>query len=240
MRSSTRSRLEDIRLGGRSRGRTGEAGATLVEFIVVAPAALLLVLVIIQFGLMLVAKQIVNEAAFVAARAGAVSNAQTGATSSMTQALIKALVPFYQNSLDTTPFTRIFNGWTRAETDLLPLPAPLGNFNLTVLNPNADVFSDFGLTDSDGHTYIPNDSLEYRDYSVRGAQSGLSIQDANALKIQVTYGYQLKVPLMPALFKGVMCGTGLASVSDCAQFYGRGRVPITAYATVQMQTPAWQ
>lgn len=215
-----------------------EHGATLVEFVIVSPIAVLLVLAIIQLGLLFSAKHIVNEATFVAARAGAVQNAQSDA---MRHALINALIPFYQNSLDTTAVTRIGKAALAAQADLLPLPAPLGNLELTVLNPNADVFTDFGLTDSNNHTYIPNDSLEYRDYSVRGEKSGLTIQDANALKIKVTYGYQLKVPLMQSLFSAVMCQfPGIAPLSDCLQYYNRGRVPIVSYAVVQMQTPAWQ
>jgi len=218
-----------------------ERGATLVEFVIVSPIAVIVVLSVIQLGLLFSAKHIVNEATFVAARAGAVQNAQVDP---MRHALINALIPFYQDSLDTTPVTRIGKAWLAAQADLLPLPAPLGNLDLTVLNPNSDVFSDFGLTDSyscSGHTCIPNDSLEYRDYSKRGQKTGLTIQDANALKIRVTYGYKLKVPLMQSLFSGVMCQfPGVASLSDCLQYYNRGRVPIVSYAVVQMQTPAWQ
>lgn len=83
-----------------------------------------------------------------------------------------------------------------------------------------------------------------------GRTSGLSIQDANVLKIRVTYAYQLKVPLMQFVFRSVMCSfdTGFTAWGrgggprdqDCTQYYDRGRVPITAYATVQMQNPPWQ
>ena len=45
-----------------------------MEFASVTPFALLLVLGIVQLGLMFDAKQIVNEAAFFAARAGAINN----------------------------------------------------------------------------------------------------------------------------------------------------------------------
>ncbi len=243
---------------GRHPGPAPQAGMAIVEFVIISPLALLVVLGIIQLGLMFVAKQILNQATFVAARAGAVDHARNGATSAMRQALINALIPFYQNTLDTNPYARLSNAWANAQADLLPLPAPLGNVDITVLNPSSDVFSDFGLTDSNNHTYIPNDSLEYRDYSdpnKHGQRSGLSIQDANALKIRVTYGYQLKVPLMQSVFKSVMCGfdsgvnafgrgggmfSGIGSLQDCIQYYNRGRVPIVAYATVQMQSPAWQ
>lgn len=244
MRNATRKMFG----GGRWRRPCFETGATLAEFVIVAPIALLLVMGIIQMGLMMSAKQIVNEAAFVAARAGAVSNAQTGFTNPMQQALIRGLIPFYQDSTDTTAFTRIGLAFLRAQGD-----AALGYMSIEVLNPSSDAFSDFGLTDSQNHTYIPNDSLEYRDYTVKGAKSGLTIQDANALKIKVTYGYPLKVPLMQTVIKSIMCaydsgveafGRGrngrVGSISDCLRYYQQGRIPIVAYATVQMQTPAWQ
>ncbi len=35
-------------------------------------------------------------------------------------------------------------------------------------------------------------------------------------------------------------GGGSGFSQDCIQYYNRGRVPIVAYATVQMQSPAWQ
>jgi hypothetical protein len=35
-----------------------------------------------------------------------------------------------------------------------------------------------------------------------------------------------------------MCGVGGSPY--CAAFYNQGRIPIVVYATVQMQTPAWE
>jgi Flp pilus assembly protein TadG len=224
-------------------------GASMVEFLIVTPFALLLVLGIVQLGLMFVAKQIVNEAAFVAARAGAVDHARTW---TMKQALVKAMVPFYQNTTTTNDLARLSTAWALAEADLLQP----WNLSIQVLNPSAAAFTDFGLTDAQGQTYIPNDSLEYRTYAYVGRRSRESIQDANVLKIRVAYAYELKVPLMQTVFKAVMCGAdsgidafgrgswlslfgGFASATECLQYYERGRVPIVTYATVQMQSPAW-
>jgi hypothetical protein len=243
--------MRDCHLTAHAGGRRRQRGASIAEFVVVAPFALLVVMGLIQLGLMFVAKQIVNEATFVAARAGTVQN---GRIDPMRAELIKALVPFYQDSTDTNSLTRVGAAYVSAKLDLLPLPAPFNNLDIAVLNPTPDAFADFGLTDSHNQTYIPNDSLEYRDYTRRGQRSRLSIQDANILKIRVTYAYRLKVPLMRIVFKSVMCGFdsgvnafgrgngllfGRASLQDCLQFYERGRVPIVSYATVQMQTPAW-
>jgi len=237
----------------RPRGSTSayQAGATMVEFAIVSPFAIVLVLAIIQLGFMLAAKQVVNQAAFLAARAGAVQNAQMDP---MKQTAIRALLPFYQDSTNTDDFGRLLGAFGSAQIDLLP-PSPIGFLDITMLNPTSQAFDDFGITSNamPGHTYIPNDNLEYRPHDIKGNSSGMSIQDANALKIRLTYGYQLKVPLMQSVIKSVMCGfdTGItafgrggggfiASPQDCLQYYDRGRVPIVSYATVQMQSPAWQ
>ena len=224
-------------------------GASMVEFLLVSPFALLLVLGIVQLGLMFVAKQIVNEAAFVAARAGAVDHARVA---TMKSSLVSALIPFYQDTTTTNDLRRLGTAWAKSEFDLVQP----WNLSVQVLNPSPAAFADFGLADANHQTYIPNDSLEYRTHTYQGPQSRESIQDANVLKIRVAYAYELKVPLMKVVFKSVMCGAdsgvdafgrgswlslfgGFASPSECLQYYERGRVPIVTYATVQMQSPAW-
>jgi hypothetical protein len=228
----------------RRAGRAGQAGVTMVEFAIVSPFALLMVMGIIQLGLMFSAKEVLNEAAFLAARAGAVANADTD---SMQGVLQKALIPFYQNTTVGNDLLRLTEAATAAKTDF-----ELGFIKLEVMNPTAAAFTDFGITGKafGGRAYIPNDNLEYRLHTATGKTSGLSIQDANALKIKVTYGYQLKVPLMAIVVEAIMCGVdsgldafGRTSVTnagpdDCATYYYHGRIPMVTYATVQMQTPA--
>jgi hypothetical protein len=238
----------------RRRGPTREEGATMVEFAIVCPFALLLVLGIIQLGLMLTAKEVVNEAAFLAARAGAVQNADKKA---MTDLLTKALIPFYQDTTDPNgPLSRVTAALGKSYGDTVCVPFVRCFLTVDILNPTTAAFQDFGLAPgsaSENHTYIPNDNLEFRSHSITGPSSGLSIQDANVLKIKVTYGYEIKVPLMQSVIKSVMCGfdTGVdafgrgnltvpAGGNDCTNFYNQGRIPIVAYATVQMQTPAWE
>ena len=234
------------------RGPSCQVGATMVEFALVMPFALLLVFGIIQLGLMFSAKSIVNEGAFMAARAGAMDHAQLDPAQqdSMHQAMFRALIPLYQDTTNGDPYTRLAGAFFNAQHDT--------NCNgqsclrLEILNPTQPAFDDFGVT-AGGHTYIPNDNLEVRSHSDIGGNSGLSIQDANALKIKVTYGYEIKVPLMRSVLNSVICGvssgidafgngdpTVNAATDDCSNFYSQGRIPIVAYATVQMQTPAWQ
>ena len=66
----------------------------------------------------------------------------------------------------------------------------------TRVNPDTTAFMDFGYADAaSGWQTIPNDNLMYRN-AERGGMSGLSIQDANLLKLQVMYCYPVFLPLV--------------------------------------------
>jgi len=245
----------------RSGGAPRQTGATLAEFVVVGPIAILIIMALIQIGMMMVAKQVVNEASFEAARTGASEHAST---SEMTKALKRKLLPFYQASTDATgayngnDYSRM-TGAVAAEIADIDINSIFSGPRLTLqrLSPPDSAFNDFGISVSDSsgnHTAIPNDNLEYRIYAgYKGPQSGLTIQDANELRIKVVYAYELKVPLMKTVFGSVMCGIdsaidafghndsgGINVGNDCSDYYKRGRVPIVTYATVQMQSDAWQ
>lgn len=78
-----------------------------------------------------------------------------------------------------------------------------------------------------------------------GQASGENIQDANLLKIEVVYGYKLIVPLVgPAIVRLIkQFGSSPAGGIDQAlvdKIYEDGRIPLTATATVRMQTPAFK
>ena len=232
-------------------GARGQRGATMVEFVIVGPIAILVIMALVQLGLMMTAKQVLNEATFEGARMGASEHAQK---QDVMRALTRKLLPFYQDSTKPDATARLGGA---ALSELVDISIP---FRLKVarLSPPESAFSDFGLNVNDGsgnHVAIPNDNLEYRAYDAyKGQQSGLTIQDANELRIQVVYAYELKVPLMKTVFKSVMCGidsgvnafgrgsllAGLGNVTDCLEYYMQGRIPITSYATVQMQSDAWQ
>jgi Flp pilus assembly protein TadG len=224
-----------------------QLGVSMVEFVIIAPIAFLLVLSIVQFGFIFMAKLNLNHATFMAARHGAVNNAEVG---EIKGSVVKGLIPFYQNSNTTDPNSRILVGYGFAKVDSL-IP---GRLKVDRLNPPSQAFNDFGLTDEKGLTYIPNDNLEWRE-NTSGSSSRMSIQDANLLKIKVTYAYELKVPMMATMFKNVMCGGiagGLQATGgnmriweardpgNCVQFYMQNRIPLVSYATVHMQSPPYR
>ncbi len=225
-----------------------QSGATLMEFVIVFPIAALLVMGLIQAGFVYMAKLTLNHATFMAARVGSTHNANTG---KMREALLRGLIPFYQNNFETNDSTRLLKAW--GEVELKEKINPLTK--LERLNPSSKSFSDFGVKDPKiNSTYIPNDNLEWRANTL-GTQSQQNLRDANLLKIRVVYGYELKVPLMAGIIRRVMC-SGESAVEawgdvsifqsvyplanqNCA-YYLLGRMPIESTAIVEMQSPAYQ
>lgn len=225
--------------------RIKNRGASLTEFVIVGPIAILLTFVILQSGLLYMAKLQLNNAVFMSARAGATDHAKTGVTNAMESTLIKGLIPFYQNAFETDEFTRLSVASGKALLDY-PLFVKLDK-----LSPSAEAFQVYGIQKA-GVTYIPNDNLEFRTPTPMSG-STISIRDANILRIKVTYAYELKVPLMQAIVKRIMCPftpasdvaawdrsdllpLGPLANTDCF-YYALGRFPIVSYATVQMQSP---
>jgi len=235
-----------IRRRGTGAGRAREQGATLAEFVVIGPLAFLLILAIVQLGFMFMARSTLNNATFMAARAGSLHNADPAV---IRAALVKGLIPFYQDTTQTSDITRLSTAWLAAQGDLL-IPTRL---KIEILNPSPGSFKDYGIPDpnNSNRVTIPNDNLQFRSVSI-GKESKQTLMDANLLRIRVTYAYELKVPLISYVFKRVMCGgfgdgvnafggdTSLLEASNLSNciYYQQGRTPIVSYATVRMQSPA--
>ncbi len=210
-----------------SRSLLRQQGAAIVEAVIALPILLAVILGAIQFGLIYEAKATLNHAALQAARAGAVGNAQPQAVRS---GLARGLVPLYspESSLSGVAST------------LARITAELAtDARIRVLNPTREAFDDFG-EEVDGVLEIPNDRLHARSTTV-GASSGLNIQDANLLRVQITYGYELKVPLVNWFVSRVLLsvrrGGGTMDAFE-QQLLRRMHLPIVATATVRMQSPA--
>ena len=200
-------------------------GVAIVETVIALPILLAVILGAIQFGLIYQAKATLNHASLQAARAGAVAHAQPEA---LRNGLARGLAPLYspESSIEgvTQTIARI-NGELMTEA------------RIRILNPTREAFEDFG-EDVDGVREIPNDRLHARSTTV-GALSGINIQDANLLRVEVTYGYELKVPLVNWFIARVLLATRRDSFGAFEQqLLRRIRLPIVATATVRMQSPA--
>ncbi len=182
LRIPNRQRVLSIRL---------QYGQAMVEFMIVIPLLLLILLGTLQFALIYQAKITLNYASFEAARAGSLNNAREYA---MYNVLARALAPIYTHA-DTIEAYKEGRGKIRTEIEN-------GYVLIDTINPTPDSFSDFGSTD-DGRTTIPNDNLIYRGAGM-GSDSNQTIQDANLLKIQVYYCYELMVPFANRILWAMM------------------------------------
>ncbi len=218
-------------------------GQSAVEFLIIAPLLLLLCLGVIQFGLLYQAKATLDHAALQAAREGAVDY---GRMSSMRKGLALGLTPLFVRKADRTAHA---GGYVRAQIEAAT------ESRIEVLNPTVAAMRDFGRTGyyaGKSVREIPNDSLMYRDTGT-GGSSGINIQDANLLKIRVTYCYEMFVPFADRTIYSLVNGIrnfvatgsygGMAlptSPNFCtarAALASQWRIPLEAEAIVRMQTP---
>lgn len=187
-------------------GRRRAGGQSMVEYLIVLPTLLLLVLGAVQFALLYQIKSQVNYAAFAAARQGALTGASTNA---MKDAFAAGLTPLFTPKADVGGLLR---GRAVAAIEAYnPLVTSIKR-----ISPPANIKNDTNLHEVDPYVatvkIIPNDNLQYRPATV-GSASGLSIQDVNVLKIEVTYCAKLIVPLANVVFYSVVNGIkGLKSV----------------------------
>lgn len=182
-----------------------------------------------QAGLIYHGKTTLNYATFEAARQGAVNHAQFD---SIKDELTFRLAPLHGG--DGT-VAKAAQAIAKAKaTSLLP-----ARTNIRILNPTPEAFDDWGEMSIDaGVRAIPNSHLRHRtaDRNTIGALSGLNLHDANLLKIKVTHGFEMKIPLVSTVIaKGMMLFD-----ADNTHYYLQNQLPITSVVTVRMQNEAWE
>ena len=182
-------------------------GQALVEYIIILPLLLMLVLGAIQFALLYRVKSTLNYATFIGARQGALKNASS---TSIKDGIAASMTPLFTYKDD---ISSLLKGRTIAMIEAFN---PL-TMKVEVLSPTKKMADDFGIDDpenADSKRLIPNDNLTYRPTS-EGGSSGINIQDANLLKIRVTYCAKLVVPLanvtIYSLVNGIKGVTNLAN-----------------------------
>jgi len=178
-----------------------EAGAGAVEFLISIPVVLLLILGTLQASLLYQARLQLEVAAQEAARAGALHGGDVGA---MRTALARGLTPLYTHGQTPGDLAK-----ARAAAELAA-----GQAEIDILSPTVEALRDhkeFGrlpLDDDQGQKStpggnwgwgIPESHLGYRDTAIKAA-SGVSVQDANLLKIRVTYHAPMIMPFIDRLF----------------------------------------
>lgn len=208
-----------------------ERGASMVEFLLVAPVLVFLGMGIVQMGLAYHARNVLDYATFEAARTGAVHQADI---EEMRKELAYRLGAIFRGDGSGASVR------SAVQNAIVAVNDPVRT-QIKIINPTAAAFNDFGVPDPvTGETVLPNSHLQHRSTDV-GVQSGVTLQDANLLKIEVTHGYELKFPWFDVKLPGVdLVLKEVMSIADPenAPFYLRGQIPMSTVATVRMQSMA--
>ncbi|MEO1767789.1 TadE/TadG family type IV pilus assembly protein [Thiobacter aerophilum] len=219
-------------------------GASLVEFVVVAPTVLMLGLATLQAGLVYHAKSNLNYATFEAARAGAVDHARMEA---LFTGLRRGLVAYYGGG--TTP-TELAQSYARLVADLATSPV-----RIEILSPSKESFDDYASPALAARLkvkgrVIPNANLAFLqcpmdvpgcNHDPKTNRSGQTLQDANLLKLRVTYGIprEKQLPLVGRFYTWAL---SVLDADDPDTFrkalIARGRIPIVAHTVIRMQSEA--
>ena len=213
------------------------------------PILLILLLGTLQFIFIYEAKMALNYATFIATRQGALKN---GKMDEIESALYSGLTPLFSHGKDLQALKD-----ARALAKL-----ELGNNHLakvSIVNPTPGAYS--GFANSDGE--IPNDNLMYRDPA--NYSDSMNVQDANLLKVRVTYCVRLVVPIVNRMIYSMVVNPASTPAKiDSAAYQGTSiaaaellktatpgsatgpcieptnaypyRIPVTSEAVVRMQS----
>jgi len=193
-------------------------GQAMPEMLIVFPLAVIIIMAVIQFGLLYRAKATLNNATFLAARAGSLDH---GFKTRMTNVFLErmaALAKVPDNTISRTVSSTYVNN--PSTVSLLALETVVRTANsypvVEILFPTKAVFDTFAVPYKDlescsgsacpgGGAFklgtssvmqIPNNNLDARiqaPQSVGGQQ--VSLEDANLLSIRTRFCYALEVPI---------------------------------------------
>lgn len=226
-----------------------QRGAAMLEFAVVGPLLTLLGLASVQYGLLFNAKNLINHASFMAARAGSTGNARLD---TVEQAYLRGLIPLYGGGRTVNETAESL---AKATADMA------GNVQIELLNPTRESFDDWNdprlqaLFNTGGKRVIPHrhlahnlknrsalenlgNSRELRDVqgSLVKPSSGQSLEDANIIKLRITHGYEPKVPLVGRIYAIFLKWLDVKDNAFETRLIESGRVPVVTHVTLQMQT----
>ncbi len=174
-----------------------QRGQAMIEYLIIFPALLLLVMGAIQFALIYQAKFTLNYATFMAARQGALKNAKL---TPIKDGLAAGMTPLFMRTTSSPDVGDLAKARVIAMIEAFnPLTT-----KVEIISPTKQAHIDMGNN-------IPNDNLMYRSTS----GDGMSVQDANLLKIRVTYCVRLIVPFVNRVIYALSNGiTGAKNLTD--------------------------
>jgi outer membrane protein OmpA-like peptidoglycan-associated protein len=215
----------------RHRPARASRGATMVEFVFVSQALALIGLAVLQYSLLYVARNQVNHAGFMAARAGSMHNATLD---SIRTAYLRSLAPLYGGGSNPA---EVAAAVARAALDMQ------GNFRIELINPTRASFDDFNdpalkkVLKTDARV-IPNHGLAMRDPALIKPASKQNIFDANLLKLRITHGYRPGVMMAGRVFTTLLTEADDGKDAFASKLLADGRVPVTTDITLHMNSDA--
>lgn len=218
-------------------------GATLVEFVVVVPTLLFMLMSLVQYGLLYHTKGQLNYAAFEAARAGTVQHADPGA---IRAAFARAMTGYYGGGTTTA---QLAAARARAAADTAIAA------RIEILSPTKESFDDYhspalAARLGAGARVIPNANLAFLDCPIdrpgcprnpAANSSGQTLADANLLKLRITYGIpsEKQIPLAgPFMTRALAFLNGGDSDAFRRGLVAAGRIPVVTHTVMRMQSPA--
>lgn len=247
-------------------GAIRQRGATSVELAIALIVVLLLGMGVLQFVFVYQTRLAIEQAVIEAARSGSTGHASDEA---LQRGLARGLAPLLYGADDAADLQL---GEARALARIAAGQAE-GAISLRRLNPTDEAFADWEEPALDGfgepiegQVEIPNDNLDvrrtrsqpasgvagHRGSEPIGASSGVTLVDANLLRVELVYGTRLTVPVagraLAATLRGWYgCnggggggGAGTGSAADlCPHLLAEPpRLPLRAVATIRMMSPA--
>lgn len=215
-----------------------QRGATLTEFMTIGPLIFILGMTGIQYTLMYNAKTNLTYASYEAARAGAIENADPKAIQA---GLLKGFLPYLSagngSNGDVSDSAQLLQTITTSETPFM---------KVEIINPNKKAFDDFNdetlqrLLKTD-HKVIPNKQTDIENLKdTQGKTSGITIEEANVLKLRITYGYKPSIPLVGNMFAQAYDLLSGPQDTFNTMLFAANRVPIVVDVSSQMLSPAVQ
>jgi hypothetical protein len=200
----------------------------MVEFHVVALFALLpLCLGGLQLALLMAENHHIDHAAFQAARHASMSGGDINAARQALAQSASVLFLSGEGELDARNAAgRVARAYAAALADY----ALFGR--IRILNPTPEARQDFAMM-RDGRRVLPNDNLLHRPRAP-GQRSGMTLQQANVLRLEVTWCRPLVVPFVRQFLTGLL---RRLDRDPWRQYcYLQGRVPVRSEASTPMQS----
>ncbi|AKJ31663.1 DUF192 domain-containing protein [Caldimonas brevitalea] len=204
-----------------------QRGAAMVEFAVVGPLLTLLGLAVVQYGLLFFAKNQINYATFMAARAGSTGHANVDA---IRLAYARNVLALYGGGRSSS---ELAESLTRAAAEVAEF------VEVRLLNPTRESYDDWNdaqLENAYGARAIRHAGLAARDPEAVGTASGQSVHDANLIKLKITHGYRPSVPLVGMVYTRYLQWMDTGNDAAYTRLVNAGRVPIVSHVTLQMQS----